>query len=125
MFLGVFRFEILQCGPVEKLIKKRINLEEHPVYYISIEDTHDVVKREHIATGHGGRDHTTKEINKKYANITRDVLNLYKSYCHEYQKKRKRPFSQRSSLFVHKLIVLICSPWPKINLSGVLSIKTT
>ncbi|XP_041362857.1 KRAB-A domain-containing protein 2-like [Gigantopelta aegis] len=84
------KFEILQCGDVEKL-KKRVNPRENPVYYVSIEETYDVVRRAYIATGHGGRDRMTKEINKKYVNITRDVLNLFKSYCHECQKKRKRP----------------------------------
>ncbi|XP_041372812.1 KRAB-A domain-containing protein 2-like [Gigantopelta aegis] len=85
------KFEILQCGDVEKLIKKCVNPRGNPVYYVSIEETYDVVSRAHIATGHGDRDRMTKEINKKYANITRDVLNLFKSYCHECQKKRKRP----------------------------------
>ena len=50
-----------------------------------------MVRHARVATGHGGRDHMTKEINKTSANITRDVLNLFKSYCHEFQKKRKPP----------------------------------
>ncbi|KAK6181585.1 hypothetical protein SNE40_009410 [Patella caerulea] len=48
------KFEILQCGDVEKLIKKRATQDEDPVYYVCIEDTYDVVKRAHTATGHGG-----------------------------------------------------------------------
>ena len=88
------RFEILQCGDIEKLIRKRQDPEESPVYYVSIEDTFDVIKRTHIATGHGGRDRMMKELNKKYANITRDAVELYKSYCQECQKKRKRPMTK-------------------------------
>ena len=53
-----------------------------------------MVKRAHIATGHGGRDIMIKEVNKKYANIPREVLGIYKSYCQECQKKRKRPRTQ-------------------------------
>jgi hypothetical protein len=30
-------------------------------YYVHIEETFDVVKRAHIATGHGGRDRMVKE----------------------------------------------------------------
>ena len=36
----------------------------------------------------------TREIAKKYANITRDALELFKSYCEECQKKRKRPMTK-------------------------------
>ncbi|KAK6181870.1 hypothetical protein SNE40_009648 [Patella caerulea] len=85
------KFEIMQCGDVEKLIKKRATQDEDPVYYVCIEDTYDVVKRAHTATGHGGRDRMAKEVNKKYANITREALEIFKSYCQECQKKRKRP----------------------------------
>jgi len=57
----------------------------------AIEDTFEVIKRVHLATGHGGRDRMTKKINKKYANITREALELFKSFCEECQKKRKLP----------------------------------
>ncbi|XP_064606191.1 KRAB-A domain-containing protein 2-like [Liolophura sinensis] len=36
------KFEILQCGDVEKLIKTRATQDEDPVYYASTEDTYDV-----------------------------------------------------------------------------------
>ena len=61
------------------------------MYYVSIEDTYDVIRRAHIATGHGGRDRMVKEIGKKYVNVTRDAIELFKSYCYECQKKHKRP----------------------------------
>ena len=31
-----------------------------------------------------------KKLGKKYANVTRDALELFNSYCQECQKKRKR-----------------------------------
>ena len=64
------------------------------MYYVSIEDTYDVVRRAHLSTGHGGRDRMLKELGKKHANVTRDALELYKSYCQECQKKRKRPMTK-------------------------------
>ena len=66
----IFRYEVLQCGDVEKLIRKRKEPTESPIYYTTIEDTYDIIKRAHIATGHGGRDRMHKELQKKYANIT-------------------------------------------------------
>jgi hypothetical protein len=41
--------------------------------------------RAHLNTGHGGREKMLKEVNKKYANVTRDVLNLFKEMCEECQ----------------------------------------
>jgi len=83
-------YEVLQCGDIEKLIIKRQTPDERPVYYVSIEDTFDVIKKAHIATGHGGRDKMTKHLADKYANITRDALKLFKSYCSVCQEKTKR-----------------------------------
>ena len=94
MLLLFIRYEILQCGDLEKLIKKRKYPEETPMYYVSIEDTYDVVRRAHLYTGHGGRDRMLKELGKKYTNVTRDALELFKSYCQECQKKRKRPMTK-------------------------------
>jgi hypothetical protein len=55
---------------------------------VHIEETFDVIKRAHIATGHGGRDRMLKELGKKYANVTRDSIELLKSMCIECQRKR-------------------------------------
>ncbi|XP_047492001.1 KRAB-A domain-containing protein 2-like [Penaeus chinensis] len=69
-------------------------LYEPPLYYVTIEETFDVIKRAHIATGHGGRDRMIKELQRKYANITTKALELFKSLCEECQKKRKRPMTK-------------------------------
>jgi hypothetical protein len=50
------------------------------LYYVHIEETFDVIKRAHIATGHGARDRMLKELGKKYANVTRDSIELFKSF---------------------------------------------
>ena len=49
------KYEQLQCVDVQKLIRKKPN-QEHPLYFATIEETFDIIKRVHIATGHGGRD---------------------------------------------------------------------
>ena len=48
------RYEVLQCGDVEKLIKKRneVNGEEQTVYFAHIDELYDIVKRAHTSTGH-------------------------------------------------------------------------
>ena len=60
----------MHCGDVERLIEKRENLEEQPIYYASIEDTFDIVKPAHLATGHGGRD---RMVRQHYQGITGDL----------------------------------------------------
>ena len=76
---------MLQCGDVERLIKKRGNKDEDPKYYVCSVDTYEIVRRARIATGHGGRDRMAKESNKKYANITREALEIFKAFCLECQ----------------------------------------
>ena len=88
------RYQILQCGDVEKLIRKRKAPTDTPLYYSTLEDSYDVLKRAHTATGHGGRDRMLKELSKKYANITCKAVEFYKSHCVECQKKRKRPMTK-------------------------------
>jgi hypothetical protein len=61
---------------------------------VHIEETFDVIKRAHIATGHGGRDQMVKELGKKNDNVTRDSIELFKSMCIDCQRKRVRPMTK-------------------------------
>ena len=85
------RYQILQCGDVEKLIRKKKDDGDNAVYFAHNDDLFDIIKRVHTTTGHGGRDKMMKVLSVKYANITREVVELYKSLCIECAKKRKRP----------------------------------
>src|SRR5579872_5108277 len=85
----MFRYAVLQCGDVEKLIVKQSDTTKDPIYFTHINDMFDIIKRTHLATGHGGRDKMLKVLAPKYANITSEVVELYKSLCVECAKKRK------------------------------------
>ena len=87
----ISKFEILQYGDVEKLTRKRLTEEDTHLYYVSIEDTFDIIKRAHISTSHGERDRMVKELSKQYVNVTREAVELSKSLCVVCQWKRKRP----------------------------------
>jgi len=80
----------MQCGDLEKLVRKPDSSTTDVLYYVHLDDMYDIIKRAHISCGHGGRDKMMKAISTKYANITREVLELYKSLCMECAKKRKR-----------------------------------
>jgi hypothetical protein len=53
-----------------------------------------VVQKNHIATGHGGRDKMIKEANKKYANVSIEALELFKDLCEECQLKKRKLTSE-------------------------------
>lgn len=72
------------------MINKQLSPEELPLYYVALENVFDVIKTAHIATGHGGCDKMSKEILKKYTNISDDSITLFKSLCVERQRKKKR-----------------------------------
>ena len=84
------KYEVLKCGHVLKLIRRR-NANEDPIYFVTLEETYDIIKHAHIATGHGGRDKMVKELSKTFAYITHDAISFYKSMCIECQRKGKRP----------------------------------
>jgi hypothetical protein len=45
------------------------------LYYVFAKEMYSIVLKAHLNTGHGGKDKMLKEVNKKYANVTRDVSN--------------------------------------------------
>ena len=75
----------------EEVIKKRKSPKDHPVYYPTIEDTYNIIRKANIATGHCGHDRMLKHLGQKYANITTDAVELFYSYCVVCQEKRKCP----------------------------------
>jgi len=84
------KYEVLECGDVEKLIRKRESPLSSPVYFVHIEETYGVISRAHIATGHGGRDRMHKHLSPKYANIHIEFLEIFKSFCLSCQEKKSR-----------------------------------
>lgn len=84
------RFDILEIGGVTKLISKS---KDDFRYFTTLENCYDIIEAAHINTGHGGRDRIISETSKKYANITRELINIYLSMCevcHKKKVKRKR-----------------------------------
>ena len=105
--ISFFRFDVIQCGDIEKLIKKRQAITDPILYYAFAEEMYSIVLRSHLNTGHGGRDKMLKEVNKKYANVTRDVLKLFKEMCEECQLKKRKIASK--GLVVKPLLSRILS----------------
>ena len=69
--------------------KRRKSPTESPVYFVTLEETY-VIKTAHLATRHGGRDRMIKELEKKFANVHRESIELFKSFYMVCQEKAKR-----------------------------------
>ena len=67
------KYEIIQCGDVERLIRRRKSSNVPTQYYVHIEETFDGMI-----------------LGKKYPNVTRDSFELFKSICIDCQCKRVR-----------------------------------
>jgi hypothetical protein len=52
-----------------------------------------VIESAHVAIAHGGQDRLKKEVSRKYANVTIEMINIFLSMCEmcqqEKSKKRK------------------------------------
>ena len=92
----------MRCGDVRKVILRRMDSEATPSYYIHRDDVFDVVKRAHISTGHGGRDKMMKALQPKYANISRDIVGIYKGLCEECVKRPKQSGVVMRPILVHE-----------------------
>lgn len=58
------RFEVLRVGNVDRLIKKRKNLNDEFGFVISFEEVHGALVTAHAAVGHGGEKKTFLEAKK-------------------------------------------------------------
>lgn len=82
----VKRFNVIEVDGIQKLIANSWNNEIR--YYLTIDEVYDEIKSAHLAIGHGGRDRLIHEMSKKFANVTRDMINLFLSLCECYRLKR-------------------------------------
>ena len=86
---GHGRQEVLRCGDMKKLIKKRKTEDETPVYYVCIANSYNIIKQAHVATGHGGHGRMKTHLWPKQANITKEPLEMFMSYYITCQEKKK------------------------------------
>jgi hypothetical protein len=66
-------FNALETGEVRKLIPKG----ETERYFLPAEEIFYVIESADVAIGHGGRDRLKKEVSRKYANVTIEMINIF------------------------------------------------
>ena len=69
--------------------------------YLSHSQLFDAIREQHLLTGHGARDIMHQKTKAKYANVTKDQLQLFTDLCEDCQLKKKKV---RKSLVVKPIV---------------------
>jgi hypothetical protein len=83
------RYDILNIGGEEKPTVPLSAEKTEILYYVTFDELFNVIHEAHIAVGHGGRNRTTKELNRQYKNVTVESIVTYLRLCEPCQKKKK------------------------------------
>ena len=92
---------VRQVGICQGLLVKQLRNPKTGMMYLSHSQLFDAIREEHLITGHGGRDIMHQKTKAKYANVTRDQLQLFTDLCEECQLKKKKI---RKSLVVKPIV---------------------
>ncbi|KAI5717175.1 hypothetical protein M8J77_001334 [Diaphorina citri] len=85
------KFDVLKVGDTEKLICPLDEGNQSVRFYAHFEELFGLVQEAHTSIGHGGRTRMLKELQKKYKNITIQIIMIYLNLCEICQKKSQVP----------------------------------
>jgi uncharacterized protein YqgV (UPF0045/DUF77 family) len=83
------RYDVLNIGGEEKLTVPLSAEKTEILYYVTFDELFNVIHEAHIAVGHGGSNRMTKDLNRKYRNVTVQSIVMYLRLCEPCQKKQK------------------------------------
>ena len=78
--------EVNVQGAVKKYLKHRGTNK----LYLTVDEIFDIIHTEHLSTGHGARDITNNKIKESYANITKEVIQMYVDMCETCSLKKRK-----------------------------------
>ena len=76
----ISKYQVLKIGETKRLVRKTEKKTEIQ-YYAYAEELFNIFKEAHTVVGHGGLHKTQLSGVKNYANITREIIQLYNSLC--------------------------------------------
>ena len=82
------RYDVVTIGNVDKLVLAGSH--SSLKFFVCLEELYDVIRDAHVACGHGGEKRTEKELDKTYANITREQIKLFLARCQNCQLKKSK-----------------------------------
>lgn len=72
------KYSVKVIGGVERLVTSE---KRHPKIYLPLEDIFDLLERKHMIFGHCASDKLKTEVPRKYANISKEIANVFLSTC--------------------------------------------
>ena len=76
------KYGVVTMLNIDRLIKlDHKNSKNQVLYYAYDEEIFDIILAAHKLVGHGGIKKTSIELEKKWSNITRPIIILFKSFC--------------------------------------------
>lgn len=81
------RYDVARLGDGKVILIKK-NTQDPYVKYITVDEIFDYIYDAHVGVCHGGQKRTYSEIKKTIANITREQVALFLSYCVICEEKR-------------------------------------
>jgi hypothetical protein len=96
-FLEYRRLKSFDVFEIE--VKKLITKDETMRHFLPAKEIFDVIESAHVATGHGGWDRLKKEVSRKYATITTEMINIFYGCV---KRANKRKVRRREAWFVNQ-----------------------
>ena len=93
---------------IERLFRPGTNL-----IFVTKAELFNVIHEMHLLAGHGARDVMFHKAKEKYANVTREVLQLYTNLCEDCQLKKKKV---RKSIVVKPIISMAMNSRAQVDL---------
>lgn len=81
------RYDVARIGEGEEILIKKNSIDPY-IRYISEGEVFDVIYDAHVNVCHGGQKRTYCEVKKNVANVTREQVALFLSYCVTCEEKR-------------------------------------
>lgn len=76
---------------ITRSLLRNVGLKKYFPYIVWALKMCDIIRRVCVATGYGSCDHFINHLFSKYANITREAVELFRSFCLKCQRRKKRP----------------------------------
>ena len=93
----ISKYQVLKIGETKRLVRKTEKKTEIQ-YYAYAEELFNILKEAHTVVGHGGLHKTQFSGVKNYANITREIIQLYNSLCEACIRKNTKKGYKNSVL---------------------------
>lgn len=95
------RYEVYETNINGGEQKRMLKHKGTDLLYVSNDEIFDVIHTEHLSAGHGARDVSKNKVKERYANVTKETIQLYVDMCETCALKKRKV---RKSLVVKPIL---------------------